>query len=130
MKHLPTIARVLLGLIFFLSGLFGFITRFAFPPNLPPNIDAFVKGMHASMYFLPLLKGTELTCGLLLLSNSFVPLALVVLAPIIINIFCTHLFMLPSGIPMALFIGVLESYLAFFSPYKETLRPLFRRRGA
>jgi uncharacterized membrane protein YphA (DoxX/SURF4 family) len=128
MKRAPTIARVLLGLIFFLSGLFGFITRFSFPPDIPPNLLAFVKGMSASMYFLPLLKSTELVCGLLLLSGSFVPLALVVLAPIIVNIFFTHLFLAPSGVPLALFVGALEIYLAFFAePYRERLRPLFRR---
>ena len=64
-------ARVLLGLAFFGSGLFGIISHFKFPPNLPPNLLAFVQGMTASVYFLPLLKTTELLCGLLLLSGQF-----------------------------------------------------------
>ena len=129
MKRAPAIARVLLGLVFFGSGLFGFISRFKFPPDLPAGLLAFVAGMAASRYFLPLLKGTELLCGLALLSGSFVPLALVVLAPIILNIFFTHLFLAPSGLPLALIIGALEMYLAFFaSPYRDKIRPLFRRR--
>lgn len=127
MKWLPMIARVLLGLVFFGSGIFGFISHFAFPPDLPANLLEFVKGLTASSYFLPFLKGTEIVCGAMLLSGRFVPLALVVLAPIIINIVLTHLFLAPSGLPLALVIAALEVYLAFFAnPYKQIVRQIFR----
>ena len=127
MKWLPTIARVILGLIFLASGIFGFVTHFAFPPDLPENLQAFVKGLAASVYFFPLLKGTEIVCGLMLVSGAFVPLALIVLAPIILNIFLTHLFLAPSGVVTAVVLGLLEIYLAFFaSPYKEIVRQIFR----
>jgi putative oxidoreductase len=127
MRWLPTIARVLLGLVFLASGIFGFATKFAFPPDLPPNLLTFVNGIAASGYFLPLLKGTEALCGLLLVSGAFVPLALIVLAPVILNIFLTHLFLAPEGLPLAIVLGLLEIYLAFFaSPYKEVVRQIFR----
>jgi len=127
MKWIPTIARVVLGLIFAAAGVGGFVTHFAIPPNLPEHLELFVKGLLASGYFLPFLKGTELVCGLLLLSGAFVPLALVVLAPIIINIVLTHLFLAPSGLPIAFVLLALEIYLAFFaSPYKEIVRQIFR----
>jgi putative oxidoreductase len=126
-KRIPTIARVILGLIFLGSGIGGFVSHFAFPPDLPEGLATFVKGLAASSYFLPLLKSTETLCGLMLVSGAFVPLALVVLAPIIINIFLTHLFLLPSGLPLAIIVGALEIYLAFFaSPYKEIVRQIFR----
>lgn len=126
-QWLPVIARVLLGLVFFGSGVFAFISHFAFPPDLPANLLTFVNGLVASHYFMPFLKGTEIACGLLLISGAFVPLALIVLAPIIINIFLTHLFLAPSGVPLALIIGALEIYLAFFaSPYREIIRQIFR----
>jgi uncharacterized membrane protein YphA (DoxX/SURF4 family) len=126
-KRLPMIARVLLGLIFFASGLMAYISHFAFPPDLPENLQLFVKGMAASIYFMPFLKAVEMICGLLLIVGAFVPLALIVLAPIIINIFLTHAFLAPSGVPLAIFIGALEVYLAFFaSPYKEVVRQIFR----
>ena len=130
MKNKVTIgARILLGLVFLGSGLFGIISRFKFPPDLPPNLLAYVKGLTASVYFLPLLKCTETVCGLLLLLGRFVPLALVILAPIIINIFFTHLFLAPSGLPLALVIGALEIYLAFFSPtYSPTVKQIFRSK--
>src|ERR1700742_1263254 len=128
MKSKLTIAaRILMGLVFLASGVFGFITHFKFPPDLPPDLLAYVQGMTASHYFLPLLKTTEVVCGLLLLSGRFVPLALVILAPIIINIFCTHLFLAPSGLPVAIIIGVLEISLSFFSPvYSPAVKQLFR----
>ena len=127
MKWLPVIARVLLGLVFLGSGIAGFATHFAFPPDLPEGLKTFVTGLVASTYFLPFLKSTEIICGLLLVIGAFVPLALIVLAPIILNIFLTHLFLARSGVPLAVVLGALEIYLAFFaSPYKEIVRQIFR----
>jgi hypothetical protein len=52
-----------------------------------------------------------------------------VLSPIVLNIFLTHLFLAPSGLLLAIVIGLLEIYLAFFaSPYKKAIRPIFARK--
>ncbi len=67
----------------------------------------------ASGYFFPLLKGTEVIAGLLLLGNRFVPLALTVLAPIVVNIVAFHAFLAPSGIALPLLIVALGVYLAY-----------------
>jgi uncharacterized membrane protein YphA (DoxX/SURF4 family) len=123
MKKVTLIARLLLGLIFFGSGLAFFFTT---PPPLDGPIADFFKGLMATHYFLYLLKCTETLCGALLLSGRFVPLALVVLAPIALNIFLVHAFMLPQGLPLAIVVGVLESYLAFFSvEYSPRIKQLF-----
>jgi putative oxidoreductase len=120
---LPMIARILLGLIFFLSGIAFFFTP---TPELPPGAMAdFFKGMAGTRYFFYLLKGTEITCGLLLLAGRYVPLALVILAPVCLNIFMVHAFMAPEGLPLAIIIGGLETYLAFFSPYSAKIKALF-----
>lgn len=127
MKKVTLIARILLGLVFFGSGLAFFFTT---PPPMEGPIAEFFKGMIATHYFFYLLKGTEVACGVLLLLGRFVPLALVVLAPIIINIFLVHAFLMPSGLPPAIVIGILEIYLAFFSAeYTPTIKPLFRQRA-
>lgn len=126
MKTAALIARILLGLIFVGSGIAFFLTT---PPPLDGAMGDFFKGMAATGYFFYLLKGTEIVCGLLLLSGMFVPLALVVLAPVILNIFLVHAFMAPQGVALALAIGVLEIFLAFFSPqYSPSVKQLFRRK--
>lgn len=125
----PLIARILLGLIFFVFGLNGFLNFIPTPPEMPEPMKTFMAGMMATGYFFPLLKATETVCGALLLANRFVPLALVVLAPIILNILGVHTFMDRSGLPMALVLVALETYLAFFSPYSPPVRALFRPRA-
>lgn len=128
MKKVSLIARILLGLVFFGSGVAFFMTT---PPPMEGPIGDFFKGMMATQYFFYLLKGTEIACGLMLLSGFFVPLALVILAPIILNIFLVHAFLMPNGLPLALTLGVFEIYLAFFSQeYSPTIKKLFCPRPA
>ena len=87
---LPLIARILLGFVFFASGIAGLLNLVPTPPDLPQNLLLFTNGLKASVYFMPLLKCTEILCGLMLLSGYFVPLSLVVLAPVMINILLVH----------------------------------------
>jgi putative oxidoreductase len=124
MKKKVTIGiRILMGLIFFASGVSFFLTT---PPPMEGPIADFFKGMMATHYFFFLLKGTEIVCGLLLIINRKVPLALVVLAPVILNIFLVHAFMMPQGLPLAIALGAFETYLAFFSDeYSPQIKQLF-----
>jgi uncharacterized membrane protein YphA (DoxX/SURF4 family) len=125
---IPLIARVLLGLVFLFGGITGLLNLVPPPPDLPERLQTFNSGLMASGYFFPLLKGTETICGLLLLTGFFVPLALVVLAPIVINIILVHAFLAPDGLPLALIIGLLTAYLAFFAdPYSRVVKSLFKR---
>ncbi len=126
-SKLPLIARLLLGFVFFAAGLAGLLNLAPPPPNLPEKLQTFNAGLMASGYFMTLLKVTEVSCGLLLLSGFFVPLALVILAPVVINIVMVHLFLEPSGLPLAIVLGALLTYLAFFSPpYSPTIKALFK----
>ena len=126
MKKLPLIARLLLGIIFVVFGLNGFFQFLPMPP-MPEHAGAFLGGLMGSGYFFPFLKGVEVLCGLLLLVGAFVPLAIVVLAPVIINIFLFHAFLAPSGLALPVVIVVLEAYLAFFSePYSSVVKQIFR----
>lgn len=128
MNKLPMIARILLGLLFFVFGLNGFFNFIPTPTEgIPEKLMTFTNGLMATGYFFPLLKGTEVICGALLLIGAFVPLALVVLAPIILNIFLVHAFLEPKGLPIALVMGALEIYLAFFAkPYSDIVKQIFR----
>lgn len=130
-NKLPLIARLILGFVFFSAGLFGLIKGMQAPPDLPESMKTFIAGMTASVYFFPLVKASETICGLMLLTGMYVPLALVVLAPIILNIFLVNAFMVPGGLPLAIVLGGLEVYLAFFAaPYRGVIRSLFQRRAS
>lgn len=109
---LPTIARVLLGLAFFVFGLNGFLNFMPHPP-LPDAANRLLGGLAASGYFFPLLKGTETLCGALLIVGAFVPLALTVLAPILVNILAFHIFLAPAGLSLPMVLVALEVYLAW-----------------
>ncbi len=123
MKKLTLVLRVAMGLLFLFSGIAFF---FSTPPPMEGAMGDFFKGMMATQYFFYLLKGTEIVCGLMLVSGFFVPLALVVIAPVILNIFLVHAFMAPEGLPLAVGIGLIEIYLAFFSPqYSPKIKQLF-----
>lgn len=126
-SKLPTAARLLLGLSFFVFGLNGF---FQFLPMPPPPASAlgFISGMASAGYFFPLLKATEVVAAVLLLSNRFVPLALAVLAPILINIVAFHAFLEPaSTLVLPLILLGLELYLA--RSYRESFAPMLRAQN-
>lgn len=65
LKKVSTVSRYLLGLVFFLSGIVGLLNLVPPPADLPPALMEFMKGIMAAKYFFPLLKGTEMICGLL-----------------------------------------------------------------
>ena len=123
MKNAKTILRVLLGVIFFVFGLNGFLNFLPQPP-MPEAAGAFAGAMAATGYFFPVLKITEVLSGLALLSGFFVPLALVVLAPITLQIVLFHAFLAPQG--MFLQVAMLAIHLAlgwfYRSSYSELLR--------
>jgi hypothetical protein len=107
-------ARMLLGLTFFVTGLNG-VVPFLPPPSpdaMPAGAMDLMIGLVKSGYMLPLLAITQLLAGALLLSNRFVPLALTILAPVIVNIVAFHVFLAPQGLPIAIAVVALEIYLA------------------
>jgi hypothetical protein len=91
------IARVVLGLVFLTFGLNWFVPFLPVPPH-PARGHALMTALAAAGYFMPLLKGTEIVVGALLLVGRFVPLALVVIAPVIVQIAAFHLFLAPANL--------------------------------
>lgn len=125
---MPMIARIILGLGFTVFGIMGLLNLIPPPPDMPEKLMQFNTGLAASGYFFPFLKLVETVCGIMLLSGFFVPLALVVLAPIILNIVLVHAFLAPSGLAPGIILGLLEVYLAFFSPYSTKIKALFEKK--
>lgn len=121
----PRVARVLLGLPFVLFGLNYFIPFMPPPPPPPEAAMPFIGGLMASGYIMPIVKSIEIVSGLALISNRFVPLALTLLAPIIVNIVAFHFILAPSyGLPTVIL--ALELYLAY--SYRAAFLPMLRAR--
>ena len=128
MKILTLIARILLGLIFTVFGLNGFLNFMPPPPTgIPQGAMDFSIAMMKTGYFVQLVSGTQMVCGLLLLLGRFVPLALTVLAPMLVNIVAFHLFLFPSGLVIPIVIVGLELFLAF--AYRNAFRPMLQAKA-
>lgn len=130
---IPVIVRVLFGLIFFASGVAGLLQQMQLIPPPPmdgmtPAMLTYFQGLVASVYFMPFLKIVETVCGLLIIMGWFVPLCLVILAPVVLNIFLVHAFLAPSGLPVAVILGLMMIYLSFFSPYSPKIKALFTKK--
>src|SRR5918999_909002 len=106
MKIATLIARLLLGLIFLVFGLNGFLNFLSMGP-MPTGLAGQFIGALAQSHYLLVVAGLQLVGGVLLLVNRFVPLALVLLGPVIVNILLYHLFLNPTGIAMALLVTIL-----------------------
>jgi hypothetical protein len=113
-RFLPAIGRVLLGLPLVIFGLNGFFNFIPPPPTpLPAGAAAFAGALMNTGYMMQLIGATQLISGLMLLTNRFVPLALVLLAPFFVNSLAFHIFLEHSGLPMALIFCALELALAW-----------------
>jgi hypothetical protein len=113
-RHVPTIARILMGLPLIVLGLNGFFDFIPQPATaLPERAAAFADALMKSGYMMQLIGGTQLIVGVLLVSNRFVPLALTLFAPFMVNSIAFHLCLEHSGLPIAAVFLALEIYLAW-----------------
>ena len=106
------------------SGFLSFLPQPSTP--MPEGAVAFAGALMKTGYLFPLIMGTQVIVGALLLSNRFVPLALTLIAPIVVNIFAFHAFLAPSGVGLAAVVLALEVYLAW--AYRKAYRPMLAMR--
>jgi uncharacterized membrane protein YphA (DoxX/SURF4 family) len=122
-----TAARLVLGAGFTLFGLNGFFHFLPTPPPASPAAAGFLGALVASGYMFPLIKGTEVVSGLLLLGNRYVPLALTLLAPVLVNILAFHAFLAPAGLALPVVLLAAELYAAW--SYRDAFRPMRATRA-
>ncbi|WP_263383892.1 hypothetical protein [Granulicella arctica] len=125
MKIASTIARYLLGFIFLVFGLNGFLHFIPMPPPPPGPAGQFMGALFISHYLVPIFL-LQLVPAILLLAGRYVPLALALLAPVIVNIFLFHALMAPSGLPLALVVTVL--WILTFLSVRSAFAGIFQQR--
>jgi len=122
MRIASLISRYLLGVIFFVFGFNGFLHFLPMQP-MAGLAGQFMGALFASHYVVVVFLA-QVIPGILLLINRYVPLALAILAPVIVNILTFHALMAPSGLPLALVVAVLwvVTYLSVRSAFAGLLR--------
>jgi putative oxidoreductase len=125
---LVDVPRILLGLLFLVSGVDGLLevltgTHYIHPPTSPEGL-AFEQALKASGFFWPLMKTINLLAGLMLLSNRAPALGLALILPIITVIVGFHVVLNPGGIPVAVAVAVVTGLLliAYRDRYAALLR--------
>jgi len=125
MKTASTVARYLSGLIFVVFGLNGFLNFIHQPPPSNPLAIQFFIAVSASHY-MAVVYLAQVIGGVLLLAGRFVPLALAILAPVLVNILDYHITMDPGGIGLGLFATIL--WVIAFLPYRSSFAQIFQQR--
>jgi putative oxidoreductase len=124
MKIAALIARILLGLLFLVFGLNGFLHFIPMPP--PSGLAGQYMGALFVSHYLVVVFLLQVVGGALLLANRYVPLGLLLLGPVLVNILLFHSFMAPEGLPMALFATVL--WLIVFAEVRKAFVGVFVQR--
>src|SRR5229473_2617896 len=125
MKILTMIARLLLGLVFFVLGLNGLLNFLSMGPMPSGLAGQFVGALVLSHYFW-VVAALQVAGGALLLVNRFVPLGLVLLGPVIVNVLLYHVFLNPSGAALAVVVVIL--WFIVFYGHRQYFSGIFVQR--
>ena len=124
MRIASLIARYLAGVIFLVMGLNGFLNFIPLPP--PGGVAGQFMGALYVSHYLWVIFAFQVIAGVLLLVNRYVPLAVAILAPVLVNIITFHVLMAPAGLPLALFVAIL--WVAIFIEVRAAFSGLFQSR--
>src|ERR1700736_6475808 len=125
MRTASVIARYLAGVIFLVFGLNGFLNFIPLPP--PGGIAGQFMGALYVSHYLWVIFAFQVIAGVLLLVNRYVPLAVAILAPVLVNIITFHVLMAPAGLPLALFVAIL--WAVIFVDVRPSFAGLFQSRS-
>ncbi len=124
-RIVTTVVRVLLGLMFLVFGLNGFLNFIPAPKDLAPDLVTVSTGLIKGGY-MTVVSATEILVALLLLTNLFVPLALALLAPIVVGIITFHIAIAPATIVPGILVFVMELFLAW--AYRGAFCPMLQAK--
>ena len=126
MKIVALIARILLGLVFLVFGLNGFLMFLPMGPMPTGLAGQFVTALFQSHYVLVVSALQVVGCALLLV-NRYVPLGLTILGPIIVNIFLYHLLLFHMGVGIAIVVAILWCIVAY--RHRQSFAGLFVQKA-
>lgn len=126
MRVLTLVARLLLGVLFLVFGLNGFLNFLSMGPPPSGLAGQFIGALFVSHYYW-VIAALQIVAGVLLLVGRYVPLALVLLGPIIVNILLYHIFLMPAGIVLAV-VATLLWFIVFYS-YRQYFSGIFVQRA-
>ena len=124
MRTASVVAQYLTGVIFLVMGLNGFLNFIPLPP--PGGIAGQFMGALYATHYLWVIFAFQVIAGVLLLVNRYVPLAVAVLAPVIVNILSFHALMAPRGLPLAILVAILWTLI--FVDVRPAFAGLFQPR--
>jgi putative oxidoreductase len=129
MRIASVVARYLAGVIFLVFGLNGFLNFIHMPP--PQGVAAQFMGALYISHYLWVIFAFQVVAGVLLLINRYVPLAVAILAPVLVNILSFHALMAPSGLPLAAFVALLWAVVFYDvrSAFSGLFQPHFQSRA-
>jgi putative oxidoreductase len=125
MKIAVLIARILLGLIFVFFGVNGYLNFLHAP--MPPGQAGQYMGVMFGTFYMYFVSLVQLVGGVILLSGQFIPLALVLLGPVLVNILLFHISFQPSGLPPGIVCTVL--WLIIFFGYRRAFDGIFAQKA-
>ncbi len=120
-----TVVRYLLGLIFLVFGLNGFL-GFIPTPEMSGAAGAFMGGLVGTGYFFPMLKVFEILAAVFLLTGMYTSLGIAILGPITLNIFMFHATLAQDGLVMGVFVFFGNIFLAW--AHKENFKGIFAKK--
>lgn len=120
-------ARFIFGAAFLIFGLNGFLHFMPTPP-VTTEARALLSALAKTGYFFPMIKLIQISVGLLLITNTFAPLATVVITPVLIGITTIHLFLNPEGLPLMIALHSLHGFLAY--GYKTYYSSVLSRKAS
>ncbi|WP_060204196.1 DoxX family membrane protein [Sporosarcina koreensis] len=124
-KVLIHISRLFLGVVFLVAGINGYFVIFDMEPFIATSPEA--MALFEFKYLLIVEKSLEVICGILLLLNRFIPMAIAILAPIIFNILLLHLFLDHSLLLLAVLLVIALGYLLF--SYRKNFLGVLERKS-
>ena len=125
MKIAAWIARVILALIFIVFGLNGFLHFI--PGPLPPGLAGQFLGALIQSHYVYVVSGLQILGGALLLVTPYVPVALTILGPLIVNIDLFHIFLMPVGAQLAILVTI--GWIVIFIEQRQHFACIFPRKS-